>query len=69
MLSVARDDLLPRSESLQMIWRGEPVMGLAVSTFVALVLGLVQLGSTAAFNSLLGSSVILFQFTYGALLF
>lgn len=65
MLSVSRDNVLPRSKSLQMMWRGEPIIGLVLSTAVALLLGLVQLGSTAAFSSLLGSSVILFQITYG----
>lgn len=65
MLSVSRDNVLPRSQRLEMLWRGEPILGLLISTAVALLLGLVQLGSTAAFSSLLGSSVILFQITYG----
>jgi choline transport protein len=65
LLSMGRDNVLPFSKSFEIVKMGEPLVGLALSTVVAILLGLVQLGSTAAFNSLLGSATIMFQFTYG----
>ncbi|KAK1925230.1 amino acid/polyamine transporter I [Papiliotrema laurentii] len=64
LLSMGRDNVLPFSKSFEIVKMGEPLVGLALSTVVAILLGLVQLGSTAAFNSLLGSATIMFQFTY-----
>lgn len=65
LMSMGRDQILPHSHIFQIVKMGEPVIGLALSSAVALLLGLVQLGSTAAFNSLLGTSTIMFQITYG----
>lgn len=65
LLSLGRDKVLPYSQWFQIVKLGEPVWGLALSLVVALLAGLVQLGSTAAFNSLLGSATIFYELTYG----
>ncbi|OCF40042.1 hypothetical protein I317_06180 [Kwoniella heveanensis CBS 569] len=64
LLSLARDNVLPYPKVWCYTYRGEPIVGLAVSLLVPLSCGLVQLGSTAAFNSLLGAAVIVFQVSY-----
>jgi amino acid transporter len=65
LMSLGRDEVLPCSGIFQVVKLGEPIYGLLLSLCVSLVCGLVQLGSTAAFSSLLGSATILFEITYG----
>jgi amino acid transporter len=65
LMSLGRDNVLPRSDLFQIVKLGEPIYGLCLSFMVALLCGLVQLGSTAAFSSLLGAATIMFQLTYG----
>jgi amino acid transporter len=65
MLSLGRDEGLPWARSWTKIRSGEPIVGLVVSSVVPILAGMVQLGSTAAFNALLGTAVILLQTSYG----
>jgi hypothetical protein len=60
---------LPWSRSFTKIRSGEPYIGLIVSSVVPLLAGLVQIGATSAFNSLLGTAVILLQASYGKSLY
>jgi choline transport protein len=69
MLSLGRDSGLPWSRSFTKIRSGEPYIGLIVSSVVPLLAGLVQIGATSAFNSLLGTAVILLQASYGKSLY
>ena len=64
MLALGRDRGLPRSKIFTRVRSGEPIWGLVVSTVVPLLAGMVQLGSSAAFNALLGTAVILLQVSY-----
>jgi hypothetical protein len=64
MLSIGRDSGLPYSALFLRIRSGEPIWGLVVSSIVPALGGLVQIGSSAAFNALLGTAVILLQVSY-----
>jgi amino acid transporter len=60
LLAFGRDGMLPYGHHLTVCVLGEPVWGIILSIFVALLVGLVQFGPAAAFNSLTGSATIFF---------
>jgi choline transport protein len=64
LLSLGRDKGLPYSAQFVKLRFGEPLWGLILSSVVASLAGLVQLGSGAAFSALLGTAVILLQTSY-----
>ena len=63
----ARDNALPLSH----IWskvneeRGTPIWALALTTLVEMLLGLINLGSTSAFNAFVSVGVIALATSYG----
>ena len=65
LLSFARDGMLPYPHLFTYVRLGEPVLGIVLSVVVALIVGLVQFGPAAAFNSLLGGSTIFLFISYG----
>lgn len=69
LLSLGRDNALPYSSKFTVVKFGEPIYGVTLSLFVMLLCGLVQLGPSAAFNSLTGSATIMFEITYTAPIF
>ncbi|WRT67526.1 uncharacterized protein IL334_004498 [Kwoniella shivajii] len=64
LMSLGRDNVLPYAKIWSLTLRGEPIYGLVVSTAVPLICGLVQLGSSSTFNSLLGAATIVFEVSY-----
>ncbi|WVW83085.1 hypothetical protein I302_105103 [Kwoniella bestiolae CBS 10118] len=64
LMALGRDKVLPYPDIWTITFRGEPVYGLALCVFVPLVCGLIQLGSTATFNSLTGAATIVFEISY-----
>jgi amino acid transporter len=64
LLAFARDDMLPYGKYFTVVKFGEPVWGIVLSVAVSLVIGLVQFGPAAAFNSLLGGSTIFLFVSY-----
>lgn len=60
LLAFGRDGMLPYGHLFTVCILGEPVWGIVLSMVVALLVGLVQFGPAAAFNSLLGGSTIFF---------
>lgn len=64
LLAFGRDNMLPYSEAFTYCVLGEPLWGTVLTIVVSLVVGLVQLGPTAAFNSLVGSSTVLLFLSY-----
>ncbi|WVR04219.1 hypothetical protein IAU60_001219 [Kwoniella sp. DSM 27419] len=64
LMAFARDGMLPYGDLFMVVKLGEPVWGIVISVFVALLVGLVQFGPAAAFNSLLGGSTIFFFISY-----
>jgi amino acid transporter len=57
--------MLPYPHLFTYVRLGEPVWGIVLSVVVALIVGLVQFGPAAAFNSLLGGSTIFLFISYG----
>ncbi|OCF39128.1 hypothetical protein I317_07069 [Kwoniella heveanensis CBS 569] len=64
LMAFARDEMLPYKHLFMVVRLGEPVWGIVLSVFIALLVGLVQFGPAAAFNSLLGGSTIFFFISY-----
>lgn len=64
LLAFGRDGMLPYGHLFTVCVLGEPIWGIVLSVFVALLVGLVQLGPAAAFNSLTGSSTIALFMAY-----
>lgn len=65
LLAFGRDGMVPYGKAFTHLVCGEPVLGTVVTVVVALIVGLVQLGPEAAFNSLLGSAAITAFMAYG----
>ncbi|WVQ78062.1 hypothetical protein IAT38_000143 [Cryptococcus sp. DSM 104549] len=64
LMAFARDGMLPYGEVFMVVKWGEPVWGIVLSVVISLLVGLVQFGPAAAFNSLLGGSTIFFFVSY-----
>ena len=64
LLAFGRDGMLPYGHLFTICVLGEPVWGIVLSVVVALLVGLVQFGPAAAFNSLLGGSTIALFMAY-----
>ncbi|WWC88938.1 uncharacterized protein L201_003853 [Kwoniella dendrophila CBS 6074] len=64
LMALGRDNVLPRPQIWSITFRGEPIYGLALCVIVPLICGLIQLGSTSTFNSLLGAATIVFEISY-----
>ncbi|PWN49854.1 hypothetical protein IE53DRAFT_369407, partial [Violaceomyces palustris] len=60
----ARDRGLPFSRILSKISREVPIAALTLTTFWVIVFGCIYLGSSAALNAILGSSIVLLQASY-----
>ncbi|WVR09268.1 hypothetical protein IAU60_006333 [Kwoniella sp. DSM 27419] len=58
LLAFGRDGMLPFADWFMVVKFGEPIWGSVLSVIVALLVGLVQFGPAAAFNSLLGGATI-----------
>ena len=67
LLAFGRDEMIPYADWFTVVKLGEPIWGIVLSVVVALVVGLVQFGPAAAFNSLLGGSTIFSFISYSAL--
>lgn len=64
LLAFGRDGMLPYGHYFTIVKLGEPVWGIVLSVVISLIVGLVQFGPAAAFNSLLGGSTIFFFVSY-----
>lgn len=64
LLAFGRDGMLPYGHYFTVVRLGEPVWGIVLSVIVSLLVGLVQFGPAAAFNSLLGGATIFFFISY-----
>lgn len=64
LLAFGRDGMLPYGHLFTVVKYGEPVYGVALSVILALLLGLVQFGPLAAFNSLLGGATLFSFLSY-----
>lgn len=67
LLAFGRDEMLPFSNWFTVVKLGEPIWGIVLSVVVALLVGLVQFGPAAAFNSLLGGATIFSFISYSEL--
>ncbi|WWC67432.1 uncharacterized protein I206_101340 [Kwoniella pini CBS 10737] len=64
LMAFARDGMLPYGSVFMTVKLGEPIYGIIISVVIALLVGLVQFGPAAAFNSLTGGSTIFFFISY-----
>ncbi|WVW79036.1 hypothetical protein I302_100999 [Kwoniella bestiolae CBS 10118] len=64
LMAFARDGMLPYGHVFMTVKLGEPIYGIILSVIIALLVGLVQFGPAAAFNSLTGGSTIFFFISY-----
>ncbi|WWC87420.1 uncharacterized protein L201_002309 [Kwoniella dendrophila CBS 6074] len=64
LMAFARDGMLPYGSIFMTVKLGEPIYGIILSVIIALLVGLVQFGPAAAFNSLTGGSTIFFFISY-----
>lgn len=64
LLSFGRDEMIPYHNWFTVVKLGEPIWGIVLSVVISLVLGLVQFGPAAAFNSLLGGATVFSFISY-----
>lgn len=59
--------MIPFHNWFTVVKLGEPIWGIVLSVVISLVLGLVQFGPAAAFNSLLGGATVFSFISYSRL--